>query len=169
MAKCANCGYLSVRSLVDYSLMEASSDFRERGAIALGRDDRGMNQHWLHEHIPLCFARFPYLEEATKNIKRKDNPYEEVKAIIQTEFECSEFTKWHLGFTPKEHYEMLDRDKTRKWQEGREEEDRRFRIQMANNEREWQAKQQWRLALIAGIFTIIGAIVAYFINLLISK
>ena len=74
MHKCADCGYLAVRSKADYSLGEAASDFRERAAIALGRDDKGRNQHPLHEKIPLCFARQPYLGDATKNIKDRDNP-----------------------------------------------------------------------------------------------
>ena len=58
------------------------------------------------------------------------------------------------GFTPKEHCEMMDRELMFKWQAEREEADRK-----------WRAKQDWRLVFIAGIFTILGAIVAAFISL----
>lgn len=128
MCKCADCGYLAVRSKVDYSLSEAASDFRERARIAIGTDDRGMNQHPLHEKIPLCFAIQPYLGNATKNIKDRDNPFEEVKTIIKSNNDCKGFTDWQQGFTPKEHREMLDRQELRNWQEKQRKNDRWFRF-----------------------------------------
>ena len=138
MHKCAECGFLTVRSKVDSSLVEAAIDFRERAALAIGRDDRGMNQHPLHERIPLCFARQPYLGDATKNIKDTDNPPEEVKKIINDDNDCKGFTKWQLGFTPKEHKEMIDRQ----W------------------EKKWRVIQGVILVIIAGLFTLLGAYIA---------
>ena len=115
MVKCANCGYLSVRSKIDYGLAEPATDFRERGTVAIGYDAQGHNQHSLHEPIPLCLARQSYLIDATKNIKNKGNPFEEVKAIIQKDMDCKGFAQWQQGFTPKEHREMADRRSDRKW------------------------------------------------------
>ena len=128
MVKCADCGYLAVRSKVDYSLGEATSDFREKGMVAIGRDDRGMNQHPLHENIPLCFTRQPYFRDATKNIKNRDNPFEEVKAMIQKDIDCKEFTTWQQGFTPKEHREMQSIKEQREWQEKQRKSDRCWRF-----------------------------------------
>ena len=148
MVKCANCGYLAVRNKTDYYLGEASIDFRDRGSIALGTDDKGNNQHPLHEKIPLCFARYHYLGDAIKSIQHKDNPFNEVTTIIQADINCSEFIEWQQGFTPKEHREMVDRDKMLKLQNDREVADRK-----------WRDKQDKKLVIIAGIFTFLGAII----------
>ncbi len=155
MVKCAGCGYLSVRIKVDSSLGEASVDFRERVEVAQGTDDKGGNQHPLHENIPLCFARCHYLGDAVKDIKRRDNPFEEVKEIIQKDIDCEEFTEWQQGFTPKEHRETIDREKMLKWQVNREDADRK-----------WREKQDKKLVIIAGGFTILGALIGALIALL---
>ncbi len=124
MVKCADCGYLAVRSKVDYSLGEAAIDFRDKGAVAIGYDDKGMNQHTLHELMPLCFARQPYLRNAIKKIDEQKNRNDEVRRIINQEIDCKGFTDWQQGFTPKEHREMLDRERLLQWQSEREKDDR---------------------------------------------
>lgn len=49
--------------------------------------------------------------------------------VIQKERECGEsFTEWQLGFTPKEHREMLDRQEFLKWQARQRNEDKRWRV-----------------------------------------
>lgn len=148
MGKCANCGYLSVRNKDDYSLGEPSIDYREKGQVATTWDDKGRNPHSLHEPIPLCFARQAYLRDATKAIKDRKNPYEEVKAIIQGDNDCKEFTDWQQGFTPKEHREMMDRQKLQEWQDKREQIDR-----------DWYTNQERYLVRRAGIYAIVAGII----------
>ena len=137
MVKCADCGYLAVRNRDTYCLDEAGSDFREKGMVALGRE-YGRNQYPLHEQMPLCFARYQYLGEEIKNINKEKNATEEVSRIIKTEIKCEEFVKWQHGFTPKEHREMLDRQ----W------------------ERKWRIITGIIFVCLAGLFTLLGALIA---------
>ena len=153
MGKCADCGYLSVRNKDDYSLGEPSINFREKGQVATTWDDKGRNPHSLHEPIPLCFARQPYLASATEKIKDKKNPFKEVRDVIQENNDCKEFTHWQQGFTPKEHREMIDRERMTKWQTEREEADRK-----------WRSKQQWKLVVVAGIFTLLGVLITWLLT-----
>ena len=81
-----------------------------------------------------------------------------VHSEIQKERSCEYFTPWQQGFTPKEHREMLNRDWMLNYQKEREESDRK-----------WQAKQQTRLVIIAGIFKILGAIITVAITLLANR
>ncbi len=150
MVKCAECGYLSVRKKRDYSLLDASSDFRERGAVPNETDDKGMNQHPLHELIPLCFGRQPYLRDAIKTIDKQKNSNDEVKAVINKEIDCKEFTKWQQGFTPKEHREMIDREWMMQHEEERE-----------NADRKWRSRQDLKLAIVAGVFIVLGALLTW--------
>lgn len=82
-----------------------------------------------------------------------------VAVLSRQDRHCQKWRRWQQGFTPKEHREMLDREWMLKYQAERKESDRNFRLRMAEDNRKWQAQQQTRLALIAGIFVIIGAII----------
>jgi hypothetical protein len=113
--KCAECGYLTVIRMRDRSLIEASSDFRERGAVPNELDDKGGNQHSRHEVIPLCFDRQLYLRDAIKTIDKQNNQNDEVKAVINKENDCAKSIKWEQGFTPKEHREIMDRQAMLDW------------------------------------------------------
>jgi hypothetical protein len=147
MRKCANCGYLSVRNKADYSLGEATIDFREKGKVPIAYDDKGCNPHALHEAIPLCFARQAYLASKAKEIEDRNNPVKEVKAIIQEENDCKEFTDWQQGFTPKEHREMMAREEMRRWYSG----------------------QQWKLVAVAGVFVLLGGFLGALITWLLTR
>jgi hypothetical protein len=149
MSRCADCGYLTVRNRVDNSLGEAAIDYREKGAVAMGIDDKGMNLHSLQERLPLCFARQSYLENATSNIKPRDNPVQEVVAIIQRDIQCAEFTTWRQGFTPKEHREMIDRQFMMKMEE-----------EHRKNDRKWHWIELVAIILGTGLFTLLGAWIA---------
>ncbi|MFC2059004.1 hypothetical protein ACFLTS_05140 [Chloroflexota bacterium] len=162
MGKCADCGYLAVRSKVDYSLSEASVDYRNKGAVAIGYDDTGQNQHQIHELFPLCFARQPYLKDVIKKIDDTKNKNDEVKRVINEEIpegDCKEFTEWQQGFTPKEHREMLDEKWKMEFQKQREEDDRNWRTSQDKEQRKWQTDQNIRLIIIAGCFTVLGAVI----------
>jgi hypothetical protein len=93
------------------------------------------------------FKVIPYSLEYGLHLDKKEK--EKVRSEIQRERECKSFTTWKSGSTPKEHREMIDREAMLKWQAEREEADRK-----------WRSRQDWRLVIIAGIFTILGAILA---------
>ena len=151
MVKCADCGYLSVRNKIDNHLGEAAIDFREKGAVAQGSDEQGRNQHPLHELMPLCFARQPYLRDASKQIDKQKNQNDEVKRIINQEIgeTCNEFTPWQQGLTPKEHREMIDRERMLRMEDERR-----------RNDRKWHWIELGILVVGAGLFTLLGAWIA---------
>ena len=74
-------------------------------------------------------------------------------AVLQKERDCSSFREWRRGSSPREHREMMDREKMLKWQEEREGADRR-----------WRSRQDLKLVLIAGCFTILGGLLTYFLG-----
>ncbi len=150
MVKCAECGFLSVRNKANYSLGEPTNDYREKGVVAIGYDEQGRNQHPLHELIPLCFARQFYLRDTIGAIDKQKNQNDEVKLVINKEIDCKEFTKWQQGFTPKEHREMIDREWMMQHEEERE-----------NADRKWRSRQDLKLAIVAGVFIVLGALLTW--------
>ncbi len=48
---------------------------------------------------------------------------------------------------------MIDREKMMKWQAEREEADK-----------EWRGKQQWKLVIVAGVFTLLGALITWLLT-----
>jgi len=154
--------------------MEPSADFRESGAVPNTTDDKGMTPHALHETIPLCFARQPYLRDAIKEIDKNQNLHDEVKRIINKEINCEtckEFTDWQQGFTPKEHREMLDRRWMLDFQAKREEDDKKWRDAQRRDDLAWREKQEentgkrhsvelWIIGGVVTVALIVGAIIA---------
>jgi hypothetical protein len=135
MAKCSECGYLALRNRETRELDEAETAFRRDGklieitrAYASKVWDKGtmlheqVLSHSIHEELPLCFARNVDLRQGFKepdpehdsiNTQRVDEAT--VKGIVVKERECKTFTKWQQGFTPKEHREMIDQERERRW------------------------------------------------------
>ncbi len=155
--KCADCGYLTIRNRKIYSLDEADIDFREKGIVPTVYDEVGRNPHKLHRDLPLCFVGNSYLSNAIKNIKHNDNPFDEIKEIIQTENDCKEFTEWRQGYTPIEHREMLDRQWMLDYQTRREEADRAWQHKERKNDKTWRVIELICLIIGAGLFTLLGA------------
>ncbi len=134
MVKCADCGFLTKINQETRALEETEQITRNEGIIT----------------SPVCFVRANDLwaESGTNYGIICGGSEINIKATLQKDRDCRQFTKWQQGFTPKEHREMLDRTQMLKWQTEREEADRK-----------WQAQQQVRLAVIAGIFVVLGAII----------
>lgn len=57
--------------------------------------------------------------------------------MVTNERLCESFVKWEQGFSPKEHREMMDRERRQ----------------------EWESKQEHYLAKMAGTFAIIAGVV----------
>ncbi len=120
---------MTVRNLNTRELEEAEGDFREKGHVPIGEPYSG-HPHLQHEQRPLCFARRHNLgDEIKTEFGTGKDEVGCVMQVIQKERECGEsFTEWQLGFTPKEHREMLDRKEFRIWQERQRKEDKRWRV-----------------------------------------
>lgn len=154
MVKCSECGFLSVRSKVDWMLKEAVSEYRDTGKVP--------GDLWNLVHAsPICFAMTrDLLGEAKLTFKGTINEgdfqkvsgseafLEDFRQVLNCERKCNSFTKWQQGFTPKEHREMLDRQEWRDWQ-----------ARQRNNDRHWRIIELIVLVLAAGGFTILGSFI----------
>jgi hypothetical protein len=161
MVKCSECGYLAARNKDTRNLEEVEFKARQDGVLRTHR----------HEYMPVCFNMAVSFEEEVGRLRKvpeyateKKDAYGQttwptvehlIKIVLNEERECQSFTKWHQGSTPKEHREMLDRQEMLKWQADREDADRK-----------WRTRQQWVMVIVAGIFTILGAILGGIIVLL---
>ena len=133
MVKCADCGFLAQRDNQTRELRDAEEGLRKSGKTPVRWGEHSFRPMSdpappVYEHTPLCAEL------------RLEFPAENLLDTIQEERDCSTFVPWRPGFTPKEHREMLERQRQR-------EEDRKAR-----------RLDVWTLATIAGVFTIIGAV-----------
>ena len=143
--QCRDCGFLALAKRYEGTLVEATNDYRHSGTPT----PSGQNIEDVLSR-PICFMRKldmraefeavlkkPVSEEESRGIKNP-NP-DQVLPIIERSRRCDDgFTPWQLGFSPKEHREMLDR----KW------------------ERKWRLIELGLLALMGGGFTALGAWIA---------
>ncbi len=162
MVKCEDCGYLALRNRHTRGLDEAEEAFRQTAEVAdvprtrpYATDPRMAmfdisNTEIPYETIPLCFAMeldFSSVVDTEARIRRmRDSgrrPYERdiIRDILWEEQECSSWRKWQQGFTPKEHREMMDRERMLTWQADREENDRKWRDEQRRSDLEWRAQQ----------------------------
>ncbi len=110
---------------------------------------------YVHESLPLCFVGSYDLRDLFRKFAGKDDPdYLSVVHVINEERECSGFIKWQQGFTPKEHREMMDREKILAWQTEREESDRKWRAEQESKNRRF-----YLVAALSG--AIVGALLTY--------
>jgi len=149
MVKCADCGFLASRDIETRYLEETEQEIRQEGCPVLMVDTVKIGSKF---EPPICFMRSPDYRVVPFGQIYDHKP---VKAEIQRERNCNLFTPWQQGFTPKEHREMLDREKMLKWQAEREDADRA-----------WRERQEKKLIFIAGGFTILGAVIGGVIGLI---
>jgi len=164
MAKCSECGFLALRDKTTGILVEVNDDYRVSGNIP-----GYISAYKEYHNYPICFAMaydlMPEVEEAAQKQSDGEDWNKYVLGIITRERDCTAnrkttgFTKYQQGFTPKEHREMLDRERLLQWQEKREEEDRLFRMQ------EGGANRRYRIAELVLVFlTIVAILSAAFIQ-----
>ena len=147
--KCANCGFLAVRKIETRELVDAEDETRDNGHLAVTP----------HGHRPIydgrliCFVQaFPLIKETGPNPGAPER-----KTVAQKERRCERFVEWRQGFTPKEHQEMIDRERQQKREDDRDESQRNF---LAG-----QARQTNRHNLRMFALTIVGILVALFLGL----
>ena len=147
MVKCADCGFLSFRHTKTGELVEVTEEVREFGQVKV-MEFGEYALDW--EDLPLCVMQAydlrqesfrllgPMSEEESKSIIAmsdvlRDRMVEEAneesrRNTFHKDRDCPSYIKWHQGFTPKEHREMLDRTEWRNWQEEQRRKDKRWRL-----------------------------------------
>ncbi|HEX78480.1 MAG TPA: hypothetical protein G4O03_08785 [Dehalococcoidia bacterium] len=155
MAKCSECGFLTMRDKTNGLLVEAIDDYRISGNVPTYLED-----YERYYNYPICFTMaydlLPEVEEAARKqfFDKSEDWGKYVLGVITKERECPPkgkalgFTKYQQGFTPKEHREMLDREEWRDWQERQRKADRHWRI-----------IEIVLLAIISGGFVVLGALI----------
>lgn len=133
---CENCGFLALRNRFTGELDEAPQAYRWRAEIPTLRDPQvsGVQSfpssfyHYPYTGVPICLVRaHPLHNEFTDQERASES---EIFTALTKERNCAErglFTEWQQGFTPKEHREMLDRERMLRWQEEREQADKKAR------------------------------------------
>jgi hypothetical protein len=176
MVRCADCGFLSLRHRETRELREAEADYRTTGEIppmvearwGTSTRDPAFMPRPAYEAVPLCFPRkINFADLLLWDAQPGDRA-----AVFEAERDCRRedggFVPWEQGFTPKEHREMLDRQKMLDWQASREDADRAWRERQEEKAEKRANTRHWREILIVGLLVggaaIISQIVAAFIE-----
>jgi len=116
MVKCADCGFLTLRDKETGLLVEVNDDYRVSGKVP----EYILAYENFHNY-PICFAMaydlMPEVERAIVHNKNDDSKY--ALDVITSERICPPkrkeigFVNYQQGFTPKEHREMIDRERQR--------------------------------------------------------
>jgi hypothetical protein len=149
MAKCSECGFLTLRDKANGLLVEVIDDYRVSGKIpSYIRAFEGQH-NW-----PICFVMaydlFPEVQQAANKqfFEKADDWSPYVLEVITKERICPRtknvfgFVKYHQGFTPKEHKEMMDRELRMK------------------AERRWRIVEIILILVLSGLFTLLGAVIS---------
>jgi hypothetical protein len=166
MVKCSECGYLAIRNRFIRLLDEAEQSYRDTGKVKdvprrtpihhdslPGPWDRSEP---LHEEVPICFENafnlgsLAYTKAKAKDPKRTDESYrsnwfiteDDIHEMLAEERCCPSWTQWHQGFNPKEHRQMIDRQRLLEYQTKREDDWQKFQAQMAADDRKWREEQE---------------------------
>ncbi len=126
MVKCSECGFLAVRNVETRELEEAESVYREFGVSPLMGKMEGHPTD-RHSTIPLCIRGYQGLQHEITEALASDS---RVSQVVHKDRDCELYTEWLLGFSPKEHLEMLDR----KWT-------LEFQAEQRRLDRDWQEAQ----------------------------
>jgi hypothetical protein len=169
MVKCSECGFLAVRNRFTRTLDEAEQSYRDTARVAYVPRIRpyepnpfgplGVSTEELHERWPICFENvvsLPLLckEKAkSRDPSRTDENYnrrwiiqdEDIQEVLSEERCCSHWTEWRQGSTPKEHREMIDRQRLLEFQTKREDDWQKFQAQMTADDKKWKEEQEAKL------------------------
>ncbi|MFC2072587.1 hypothetical protein ACFLUU_07820 [Chloroflexota bacterium] len=163
MVKCADCGFLSVMLQSDGSYVEANRFYRMEGFQGYQKDAVYCEPHCsihcqsIHSEPLAADGAGVQLTDpggglvSLKNDQGEDVTDKAVLAIITKSRTCEGFYLWRSGFSPKENYEMLDRQRWQEWQEEQRRRDKR-----------WHIIEGIIFVILAGLFTLLGAYIASF-------
>jgi hypothetical protein len=152
MVKCIDCGYLAARHHETRLLEEVEEDYRNSG---VSPNTTVGYKHGIGIAVydePICFMRSCDLK--AEYGEKRPGVSKDLLSTLRKDRECSSFTDWQQGFTPKEHREMMDREGMKKWQMEREEADKKWRME----QEEKRSKDEWKRYRFLGVMTIVAAI-----------
>jgi hypothetical protein len=148
MVKCHDCGLLATRNNDTGQWEEVDQRQRTTGQGQIRGDDAGYPREatWQFSR-PVCILQvFDLASEYTQESSKSDSPINSAIALmLQRERDCESFTKWQIGFSPKEHREMIDREWMRKYQEEHEKTDKEWREKQDIPEKSGYDIFFWRL------------------------
>jgi len=146
MVKCADCGFLSLRNRVSWDLVPAHMQFRENGLV-------GASLEQTISPFPICFAMKLKFQQVIESIE-PEKPFrpEKTMSVIHEERHCFQFVKWEVGYTPKEHDELIRRAESEKRRDEQAEiarmeqeylmdKQQKFQIEVLETQRLWQLQQ----------------------------
>src|SRR5260370_39795436 len=133
MVRCANCGFLAAQEMGTRTLIEVDCRIRNPDREGVG----AIETRRQHEMMPLCFALAVNLQDEPECHTAKGT-----HTCIHRERECSSFTKYYRGFSPKEHREMLNQKDLLDRQNRREQEERERLERLRKDDLEWKAGQE---------------------------
>lgn len=167
MVKCSECGFLALRDKTTGLLVEANDDYR-----ASGRVPEYIAAYKEYHNYPICFAMaydlMPEVEQAAQQqfINGSDDWGKYTLGVINKERVCPPhgksygFTTWQQGFTPKEHREMLERQWMRQREDKRDADIREWQERQRKSDRRWRIIEGIVFVLLAGGFTVLGALIS---------
>jgi hypothetical protein len=127
MVRCADCGFLAVRNPETRSLEAVDHEARTSGHFP------GYGKDFVIWPGPACFRMAADLGAECKAVQEADGKKETDSkrvylVVITKDRDCSEFTEWHPGFSPKEHREMLFDIERKKLEMQEKADERRFNL-----------------------------------------
>lgn len=184
MAKCSECGFLTLRNKYSNELVEVDEDFRATGRVPTNL----LYQDYYN--YPICFTTAQNLiseVEQTRRQRGTDGLTDQESIFLETitrDRNCETngnvygFVPYLCGYVPKELREMLDREfmlkmeeerreRDRKYQEGREDADEKRQDARDDKQNNWlekqekrQSRQEWFRYLFLAAVTVIAALIA---------
>jgi hypothetical protein len=139
MAKCSECGYLAIWNTLSRQLEETDHWIRTIGAPPP------------ECHPPSCFklSNNLWAESGLSTPSICLNDPEKICTTMQKERDCIQFVKWQPGYAPKEHQEMIDRERRDI-----------FEQDVRRNDRKWHWIELIAIIIGTGLFTLLGAWIA---------
>lgn len=139
MAKCSECGFLANTKKDTRKLEEVEKVLRDTG-------DYIRSEYYNIYGYPICFMQ-KYDIEAEAGEHSLNS--EVILGVLQKERDCKAFTEWHQGSAPKEHQEMIDRERRDK-----------FEADIRKNDKRWHIAEIILIVVLSGFFTLLGAFIS---------
>lgn len=134
--RCAECGYLAIRDIRTWRLVEAEQQMRQVWSLPID-PVTGKN---IFADLPVCFVGAAQLDDEIGEYREYEPP--KVLAVINANRKCEAATPWKHGLTPAEHMALIKEETKRK------------------SDRKWQLV----MAAAAAGFTLLGALVNHLLS-----
>ncbi len=159
-SKCGECGFLTMRDRRTRQLAEVELELRRTGEmpkLTSAHDQYGLETAYesVYESNLICLRHAYDLHQ--EYIDGEGNYVERFKNVLTRERECEHFTKWHQGFTPQDHAQMIRDIEAARAQLARENSMKDFQAEQAELNRAQQRTSQL-ISLVAVGVAVLGSI-----------